>query len=296
MKSTKGTHTPQVGVMFANSARGAEPAHALELATAAEDLGLESLWAVQHVVVPAEPGSEYPYSDSGTVPGGAAVPIPDPLIWLAWVGAATRRIRLATGILVLPQQHPLVVAKQVATLDRLTGGRCILGVGAGWLRKEFDSLGAEFDHRAPRLEEGIEALRRAWAEGPSEMDGTHVRFAAVHMEPRPVAGVPIHIGGHTPAAARRAGRIADGFFPMNIQGDDLRRIVTSTREAAEQAGRDPADVEITAVAPRTPAEAEVQAELGVDRVVFAAPQVPVPEIRDALAARLERATTQSVRF
>jgi probable F420-dependent oxidoreductase len=275
-----------VGVMFANGARGAEPEHAAALAVAAEAAGYESLWAVQHVVMPVAHASQYPYSDGGTVPGGTAVPIPDPLVWLAWVGARTTTIRLATGVLVLPQQHPLVVAKQVATLDRLTGGRVILGVGAGWLREEFDALDASFADRGARTDDGIEVLRRAWTAAEVAYDGAAIAFAPVHVEPKPAHPVPIVLGGHTRAAAERAGRLADGFFPLARQGDELTALVELVRTAAARAGRDPTAIELTVEAPRDEATAAHHAALGVARVVVNAPNVPTTELPAALARRL----------
>jgi probable F420-dependent oxidoreductase len=272
--------------MFANGARAAEPDHALAVATAAEALGFDSLWAVQHVAIPAANQSPYPFSDNGTVPGGASVAVPDPLVWLAWVGAATTTIRLATDVLILPQQHPLVVAKQVATLDRLTGGRVILGVGAGWLRDEFDALGAGFDRRGARMDEAIAVLRQAWAPGASDHYGDEIRFDSVHIEPKPASTIPIVVGGHSAAAARRAGRLADGFFPLECQGDHLRRLAVIMRQAADEAGRDPDRVEITVDAPSDAAEADAQAEVGVARVVVNAPDVPTAAVYDALAQRL----------
>ncbi|MET0147097.1 MAG: TIGR03619 family F420-dependent LLM class oxidoreductase [Ilumatobacteraceae bacterium] len=276
----------RVGLMFANGAQGAEPEHAAALAIAAEAAGYESLWAVQHVVMPVAHASEYPYSGSGTVPGGQAIPIPDPLVWLAWAGALTSRILLGTGIIVLPQQHPLVVAKQVATLDRLTGGRVILGVGAGWLREEYDALDADFDSRGPRMDEHIEVLRRAWSPGPTAFTGRHVTFDPVHVEPTPAHRVPIHIGGHSPAAARRAGRLADGFFPLSCQGERLTQLVSTVRDAAVAAGRDADAIEITADAPRTEEDADAQAAAGVSRIVVNAPHVPKAELTGALGRLL----------
>jgi probable F420-dependent oxidoreductase len=276
----------RIGVMFANGGRSADAEHATALAVAAEDLGYESLWAVQHIVMPVDHASEYPYSESGTVPGGAAIAIPDPLVWLAWAGALTTRIRLATGVLVLPQQHPLVVAKQAATLDRLTGGRVILGVGAGWLREEFQALDAEFDDRGARLDQSIDVLRRAWSPGPTEFDGAQLRFPPVHVEPKPVSQIPIVIGGHSDPAARRAGRIADGFFPLACQGDRLIHLVDIVRAEARRAGRDGTAIEITVDAPRSPVEAAVQARLDIDRVVVNAPNVAAGSLRAALEARL----------
>jgi probable F420-dependent oxidoreductase len=262
---------PSIGVMFANGGRGADPRHASRLARAAEDQGCESLWAVQHVVMPVSQISRYPYSEAGVVPGGGAIAIPDPLVWLAWVGALTTRIRLATGVLLLAQQHPLVIAKQVSTLDRLTGGRCILGVGAGWQREEFAALGAEFTGRGVRLDESIEILRAAWAPGPAEFTGQHFSFEPVHSEPKPQAPVPIIIGGHTNASARRAGRLGDGYFPLAVQGEELRSLVAEVRSSAQACGRNPDDIELTTSPARTPEERDVQRELGVTRIVVDAP-------------------------
>jgi probable F420-dependent oxidoreductase len=276
-----------IGVMFANGGRGAAPAHALALATAAEELGCEALWAVQHVVMPVAHASRYPYAADGVLPGGSAVAIPDPLVWLAWVGAVTSRIRLATGVLVLPQQHPLVVAKQVATLDRLTGGRVILGLGAGWLQEEFDALGAEFAPRGAALDEGIEVLRRAWRDDPVEFAGNQIAFEPVHVEPKPAQMVPIHIGGHSDAAARRAGRVADGFFPLGRRGDELRRLVEHARACAVDAGRDPTSVEITVEAPKDTADVALYDELGVHRVLINAPNVDVADVRAGLERRID---------
>src|SRR5882762_5839174 len=121
------------GVIFANTGPAVEPAGAVALARAAEDAGFDSLWTVEHVVVPAGYESAYPYAISGRMPGSEQSPIPDPLIWLAYVAAATTTIKLATGILILPQRSPVVLAKETATLDLLSGGRVILGIGIGWL-------------------------------------------------------------------------------------------------------------------------------------------------------------------
>jgi probable F420-dependent oxidoreductase len=277
----------RVGIMFANGARSAEPEHAAGLARHAEAAGYESLWAVQHVVVPVQHDSRYPYSDSGTIPGGPFVAVPEPLVWLAFVAAVTTRIRLATGVLILPQQHPLLVAKQAATLDRLCGGRLLLGVGAGWLREEFDTLDAVFDGRGPRLDEAIGVVRRAWADRVVVSAGPAYQHGPVAVEPKPVRGtIPVVVGGHTAAAARRAGRLADGFFPLDSRGDDLRRLVREVRAHAERAGRDPLSVEISAVAPRDEADAAVLLELGVTRVIVNAPHVETALMAERLAERL----------
>lgn len=278
---------PAIGVMFANGAASSEPGHAIQLAQSAEALGYDSLWAVQHVVVPVDHASRYPYSSSGSVPGGPLVAIPDPFVWLAFAAAVTSRITLATGVVVLPQQHALVIAKQMATLDRLSGGRAVLGVGAGWLREEFESLGASFDDRGARLEEQIDVLRASWRDGVLTHHGPMMTIEGVAVEPKPVRGsVPIVIGGHTPAAARRAGRMGDGFFPLGARGEALVQIARTAREAAERSGRDPGRLEITADAPRTTAHVEALRAAAVARVVVNAPNVATAEVHEALDAQL----------
>src|SRR5439155_8392947 len=203
------------GILFANVGHAVVPEGATALATIAEDNGFESLWTVEHVVVPGDYQSAYPYSPTGRMPGPEESPIPDPLIWLTWVAAATRRIRLGTGILILPQRTPAILAKEVATLDVLTGGRVTLGIGVGWLREEFAALGVPWQNRGERTDEYIEALRVLWRDAEPTFHGRFVDFERAKSYPKPVqaGGVPIAVGGHTEAAARRAGRLGDEFFP-----------------------------------------------------------------------------------
>lgn len=230
--------------MFANTGDFATGAGAARLARHAEDLGFESLWTVEHVVVPTGYQSTYPYSPTGRMPGDEDNPIPDPLVWLSFVAGATTTIRLATGILIVPQRNPLVLAKEIATLDAMSGGRVELGIGVGWLREEFEALGVPFEGRGARTDEYVDILRRLWTERATSHDGTYARFAEVQSYPKPAqaGGPPIHVGGHTVAAARRAGRIGDGFFP----GRDLDTLVPAMRESAREAGRDPASIVVSA--------------------------------------------------
>jgi probable F420-dependent oxidoreductase len=256
------------GLMFANAGPFSEPENAIGLAKLAEELDFESVWTVEHVVVPSGYESAYPYSPDGRMPGGEDVPIPDPLIWLAYVGAATTRLRLATGILILPQRNPVILAKELATLDRLTGGRLELGVGVGWLQEEFDALGVPFERRGARTDEYIDVLRRLWREPETAYDGTFTRFAALKSFPKPAiaGGPPIHIGGHTNAAARRAGRIGDGFFPGRA-GDELGRLLDEMRKAAVDAGRAPDEIEVTSGGALDLDAVRKAADLGVARYI-----------------------------
>ena len=203
------------GIAFANTGPFVEPDAAAAFAKAAEANGFESLWTVEHVVVPSGYESTYPYSADGKMPGHEDSPIPDPLIWLAYVAAATDRIRLATGILILPQRNPVVLAKELATLDHLSRGRMILGIGIGWLAEEFAAIGVPFAERAARTDEHVAALRALWSDEPTH-HGEFSQFTDCIVRPRPAAAtIPIHVGGHSAAAARRAGRLGDGYYPVS---------------------------------------------------------------------------------
>ena len=254
------------GLRYCNTGAYVDPARAVELALAAEAAGFESLWTVEHTVVPGGYGSTYPYAGGAKMAGGDdAIPLPDPLIWMAYVAAATKRVKLATGIMILPQHNPLVVAKQVATLDHMSGGRILLGIGVGWLKEEFDALGVPFEERGARTDEAIAILRELWGAEKPTFDGRFYRFKDAYCRPQPVAKhVPIIVGGHSPAAARRAGRLGDGFFPARGAPKDLFDMV---RNAAREAGRDPASIEITTSLPDTLEDIPALAALGVTRVL-----------------------------
>jgi probable F420-dependent oxidoreductase len=276
------------GIAFANTGPYVAPEAAATIGTAAEQAGFDSLWTVEHVVVPREYASTYPYSGNGKMPGGSDFDIPDPLIWLTWVAARTTTLRLGTGVVILPQRNPVILAKEVATLDMLSGGRVELGVGIGWLEEEFDILGASFPDRARRTEEYIEAMRALWSQDAATFAGETVTFAEAISRPRPVdRRVPVHIGGHSPAAARRAGRVGDGFFPAK---GDVPTLVGEMRKAAEEAGRDPDAIEVTASGAALLAGGEAAldevgrlADLGVSRLVVPPMTYNPTKVGEALA-------------
>ena len=175
------------GLMYANAGPFAYPEGLTNLARTAEEAGVESLWTVEHVVIPVGYKSIYPYNPSGKIPGPENIPIPDPLIALSFAAAVTKKIRLATGILILPQRHPLYVAKEVATLDVLSGGRVILGIGVGWLAEEFEALGIPFEERAARTAEAVRALRSLWKPEPEAFAGKFYRWPPLESHPKPPA-------------------------------------------------------------------------------------------------------------
>ncbi|MGH7041525.1 MAG: LLM class F420-dependent oxidoreductase [Acetobacteraceae bacterium] len=253
------------GLRYCNTGRYNDPKQAIALMQAAEAAGFESAWTVEHIVIPEGYQSAYPYSPTGKLPGSeSGLVLPDPLIWMAYVAAATSRIKLATGIIILPEHNPVLCAKQVATLDHLCGGRVILGIGVGWLKEEFDALGVPFEPRGRMTDEYIAAMRELWTSDAPTFHGEFVHFEKAHMRPRPAQGpVPIVIGGHTKAAARRAGRIGDGFFPARGSTPELVELV---RQTARDCGRDPAAVEITVSCPEDLDEIPALERLGVARV------------------------------
>ncbi len=262
------------GIVFANTGPFSQPDAAASFARAAEAAGFESLWTVEHVVVPKGYESTYPYDPSGRMPGGEDMAIPDPLIWLSYVAAATSAIRLATGILIVPQRNPVVLAKELATLDMMSGGRLELGIGVGWLEEEFDAIGVPFAGRGARTDEYVAAMRALWSERPASFHGEHVDFTDCILLPAPASGtIPIHVGGHTEVAARRAGRLGDGFFPGKGSHEELSHLFDVVRATAEQHGRDPSTIELTcagrgAVGSRAAEEVELLAAMGVDRVIL----------------------------
>jgi len=254
------------GLRYASLGRYSNGAAAVELAQAAEAAGFDSIWTVEHVVVPHGYQSRYPYSPSGRMGSGVEdYPIPDPLIWLAYIASATRTLKLGTAILILPQRNPVITAKAVATLDHMAGGgRVLLGIGVGWLAEEFATLGVPFEDRGPRTDEYVAAMRALWSQGCASYRGRFVSFDQVFCRPLPPARrIPIIVGGDTAPAARRAGRLGDGYFPARGATPAL---LDEMRRAAEGAGRDPAAIEITVSAPPAASEIEALARQGVTRV------------------------------
>ncbi|MEM9622725.1 MAG: LLM class F420-dependent oxidoreductase [Pseudomonadota bacterium] len=275
------------GHWYASVGPFAYPDGALQLATAAEQAGFESLWTGEHIVVPSNIASTYPYSRDGKMAGGGQIPMAEPFVWHAWVAAHTTTLRLATGVLVLPQRQPLLVAKQAATLAVLCDGRFSLGLGVGWLREEFDALGADFEDRAARHDEYVTAMRSLWANDAASFAGEHIAFEEVALCPRPPGNtVPIVVGGHTPAAARRAGRVGDGFFPAKGTPEFVGQLFDLARSTAEASGRDPSALELSVYEPGVldPARAEslIQqwAGVGASRIIVSPKSLDPGQLAD----------------
>jgi probable F420-dependent oxidoreductase len=274
----------------------ADPDWMVAFARHLELCGFESIVVVEHTVLLTDYDSVYPYDSSGRVGLAADGPIPDPLDLLAFLAGQTSRLGLATGVLVLPNHHPVVLAKRVATVDVLSRGRLRLCVGVGWLKEELQACGADFDSRGPRADEQLAVMRALWAHQPqgASFHGEYFSFDNVMSYPKPVAAdhFPVHIGGHSRAAARRAGRFGDGFQPLGVTGPHLASLIALMREEASSVGRDAAALEVSLGHSVSKIDAERAGGLidqGADRLVLAMPRTTdIEQAKDILSACAQR--------
>jgi len=232
-----------IGILVATTARtGAIDA----IARAVEDGGYESLWIPEHPVIPV--GFKTPVPGGGTLPEHYGRWV-DPFVALSIAAAVTKRIKLATGICLLPEREPLITAKAVASLDLYSGGRVVLGVGAGWLREETEAMGANFGSRWKRLRETVEAMRVCWTEPEPSYNGELVQFPALRCEPKPLQKPypPILLGGHGPKVLERVARTYDGWMPLVPNPESLKRDVTMLKKLAADQGRKAGTLHITAL-------------------------------------------------
>lgn len=236
----------KVGLFALGIGAGARPGAILKTAEAAERLGVSTLWVGEHVVLFDRQDSKYPYAASGEFPLPGDADWLDPFITLTFAAAVTRTIRLATGICLVPEHNPVVLAKEVASLERLSGGRFALGVGIGWSAEEFAALGIPFERRAQRTREYIEVMRRLWSDGAASFHGEFVNFDAAKSFPKPLRGakLPIIFGGESGPALKRTADIGDGWFGFNVGPDEAARLVGKLRALLKANGRDARQVEI----------------------------------------------------
>lgn len=225
------------------SSRGDDALRFAERARQAEEMGFDTVLLSDHIVNPVTVQSRYPYSRDGQFGSGADAPWVDVLVSMAYLAATTTTIELASGVLILPLREPLALAKQLASIDVLSSGRVVLGVGAGWMREEFEALGVAFSDRGPRTDDYIALLRCAWGGEIESFTGRTYRVdTPIRLAPRPAHDIPILIGGISDAALRRAGSIGDGWyglFPDPPGVGEVAERIAVMRKAAESAGRDP---------------------------------------------------------
>ncbi|HSB41539.1 MAG TPA: LLM class F420-dependent oxidoreductase [Methylomirabilota bacterium] len=203
----------------------------LAFARRVEALGYDSLWASDHVVIPHRIASRYPYSPTGQFPLGPEVPFLEPFTTLALVAGVTERVQLGTSILVLPHRNPVLAAKMAATLDHLSEGRLVLGVGVGWMREEIELLGGDYDRRGAWSDEALAVMRACWRDARAAHHGQFFSFDDIGVFPKPARGdIPILIGGHTPRALRRVAALGDGWHAAFITPHALRADIVRLRE------------------------------------------------------------------
>src|SRR5882757_8749575 len=232
----------KIGISSIGFGTLAAPALIRTLVTNAERLNFSTVWAPEHVVLLDRYTSKYPYSTdgSGQFLAPTEIPIGDPFPTLTYAAACTSRIRLATGICLVPEHNPLVLAKTVATVDYLSGGRFILGVGIGWLAEEFQALGIPFERRGQRTREYVEVMRKLWTERSSSHQGEFVNFTNVLSYPKPVSdkGVPVWFGGESNPALRRVAEYGDGWIGFNLLPDQAAEKIKRIEELLKAGGRD----------------------------------------------------------
>jgi probable F420-dependent oxidoreductase len=247
--------TLPIAVGLPTSGGAADPGALGSLAQAAEALAFDSVWVSDHVVVPEQISSSYPYSPDGRFPTAPTQPYLEPLSALGYLAGLTQRVRLGIAVLVLPYRHPLLTAKMIATLDTLSAGRVDLGIGVGWMREEFEALGwptQVYEGRGRATDEQLRILKAAWTEDVFSFDGEFYRFPRLGAHPHPLQKPhpPIWVGGHSKAAIRRTARYADVWLPIgarppaDLPPDEIKAGIASLRAEAERFGRDPSSLRI----------------------------------------------------
>jgi probable F420-dependent oxidoreductase len=262
----------RIGLHALGIGAGARPAVVAAVARAAEAAGFARLWAGEHVVMVDRPASRYPYSDAGEIPVPADADWLDPFVCLSFAAAATSRIEVATGIVLLPEHNPVLVAKQAASLDAMSEGRLTLGVGIGWSEDEFTSLGVPFARRGARTVEYVRAMREIWRRDSASFEGDFVNFGAIRVYPKPPRDrrLPIVFGGNTDTALRRIAAHGDGWYGFNLSGiEEVADRIARLREECRGAGRpfETLDIAVGVVGCR-PADVPELERLGVGELVL----------------------------
>jgi probable F420-dependent oxidoreductase len=260
----------RIGLHALGIGPGAHPEVIRAVARSADSAGFATLWSGEHVVMVDRPDSPYPYASDGRIAVPSDADWLDPFVTLSFAAAVTSRIRLGTGVLLLPEHNPLLVAKQAASLDVLSCGRFALGVGIGWSSEEFVALGIPFEGRARRTREYVEVMRTLWRSDPSSHDGEFVRFDQVRSYPKPHLrpAIPVVLGGTSEAALARVAEYGDGWYGFNLAVDEVGERMDVLAHLCRQRNRDPATVDIAvSIRDGTPRDVDGLGQLGVDELV-----------------------------
>lgn len=276
-----------IGTSFSVSSVSADIA---VLARKAEELGFESCWVPEHTIVPVQTDSKYPGTPDGSIPPSMD-DMADPLIALARASAVTSTIKLGTSVSLVPEHNPLLMAKQIATLDRLSNGRFIYGIGAGWLKEETEIMGGDFEHRWGQSREAVMAMKELWTKDEAEFHGRFYDFPPVKCSPKPVQKPhpPVYLGGSAARVFQRVIAYGDGWMPVRVNPEQVRTGRATLDELAAAAGRDPKAIRLMVY--NVPADRDLiqrMEEAGADRVVVAAPRGPESEALPGLERLAEQ--------
>lgn len=263
------------------------------IARRAEELGFESLWIPEHPIIPVHTTSLYDGANDGSIPE-RMINLPDPFVGLARASAVTRTIKLGTGVCLVPERNPLLLAKEVATLDHLSGGRFIFGIGAGWLKEEAEIMGGNFPHRWSHTREAVLAMKELWTKDESEYHGKYVDFPPVRCYPKPVQKPypPIYLGGYAKNVFKRVAEWGDGWYPIRVSPEQVKSGRDALDDLAAQMGRDPKSIDVTVSGlSGDPDQIKRFEEAGADGVTV---QLPNTVGEEALAG-LEKIAEQALR-
>jgi probable F420-dependent oxidoreductase len=243
------------------------------LGPAAEERGFDSIWLAEHVVLFDEYGSRYPYSADGRIPAGGENGILDPFVALGYLASVTERIRLGTGICLVPQRSPVYTAKEAATVDYLSEGRLDFGVGVGWLREEFEALEVPWEKRGERCRDYLEVIKRLWCDPTSEYRGEFYTLAACRQYPKPVQAPhpPIHFGGESDAALRRVADLGQGWYGFNLEPEAAAERVAVLEKLLQERGRSRDEVLVSTSPYMRPVDLDMikrYRDAGIDQVIL----------------------------
>lgn len=284
----------KIGFAFIGPGLAADPEVISLIATTTEACGFHSLWAPEHIVLLDQYSSKYPYTKDGVMPFPTMeIDLLDPFLALSFAAALTKKIRLGTGICLLPERHPVIAAKEVASLDKLSGGRFDFGIGIGWLKEEFEALQVPWPKRAERTRDYLEAMKALWTEAESAHKGEFCEFKPLRSFPKPIQKPypPLIFGGESEPALRRVGEIGDGWWGVNVSVEAAKTHMATIKRFAEAAGRD-ASTLTYAVSPQLGMpigldEVKQYAELGIDQVIVGSFGASADEYKQAIESTAE---------
>jgi probable F420-dependent oxidoreductase len=283
----------EIGLFVPASSPVATPDYLGELGSVAEDCGFATLWTAEHVVLFDDYASQYPYAENGRIPVGGENGLLDTFTTMAFLAAVTTRIRLGSGICLVPQRNPVYTAKETANVDWLSGGRLDFGVGIGWLAEEFRAVATPFERRGERCRSYLEVIRRLWCDPVSEYRDEFYELPACRQYPKPIQQPhpPIHFGGESEAALRRVADLGQGWYGFNLLPEELAARIARLDVLLAERGRSRADVKITVspyLKPAAPDALAAYRDAGADQVVVLGAAGKTSDLRPVLEGLAEQ--------